>query len=74
MGGRNHVAWFTMQFCRPHHGQFHRLVEAAGINLEYTPNEVERILRALSAIGIAQYMLLQRLAELDREQRDEPPP
>lgn len=25
VGGRNHVAWLTMPFCRKHHDQFHAL-------------------------------------------------
>lgn len=74
VGGRNQVAWFTMPFCKPHHNQFHRLLEAAGVSLEYTPDEVERIARALSALQIAEHMLVQRLRELNRSERNEDPP
>jgi hypothetical protein len=59
VGGRNHVAWFTMPFCHEHHLQFHALLRAAGVNLEYTPNPEERIVRALKAIAICQWMLLE---------------
>jgi len=59
LGGRNHLAWFTMPFCKPHHDRFHVLVRQAGIDLTYTDDPVERIRRALSAIKIAEWMLLE---------------
>lgn len=61
VGGRNHVAWFTMPFCLEHHNQFHALLRAAGIDLEYTSDSVERQLRALEACLIAQWMMIQHL-------------
>jgi hypothetical protein len=63
-GGRNFVAWFTMPFCPRHHAQFHALVAAAGINLEHHPDPYERLLRALKAIQICEFMLLEAMQEL----------
>jgi hypothetical protein len=60
-GGRNYVAWFTMPFCREHHLQFHALLRTAGVDLEYTPDPQERMIRALKAISICQWMLLEAL-------------
>jgi hypothetical protein len=60
-GGRNHVAWFTMPFCREHHDQFHSLLRTAGVNLEWTDDPVERIMRALQATLVAQWMLTETL-------------
>lgn len=65
VGGRNHVAWFTMPFCRPHHEKFHALLRAAGIDLEYTSDPRERMLRSLQACNVAQWMFAQRLQELN---------
>jgi len=64
-GGKNFVAWFTMPFCPKHHLQFHALVSAAGINLEYHPDAQERILRALKAIQVCEFMLLEAMHELN---------
>jgi hypothetical protein len=64
-GGKNFVAWFTMPFCPKHHAQFHALVAAAGINLEYHPDPRERLLRALKAIQICEFMLLEAMQELN---------
>ncbi len=66
VGGRNHVAWFTMPFCRSkHHPQFHALVTAAGINLEYTPDPRERLRRGIEACLLAIWILTQAQRELD---------
>ncbi len=61
VGGQNHVAWFTMPFCRPHHDQFHALLRTAGVNLESTTDPVERQLRALEAFRVAEWMIVQSL-------------
>jgi hypothetical protein len=61
VGGRNHVAWFTMPFCREHHAQFHGLLRAAGIDPEYTPDPIERGLRALEACWVADWVIVQSL-------------
>ena len=66
-GGRNHVAWFTMPLCRNHHAQFHGLLRNAGVNLEYTSDAQERCRRALQALAIAQWMLLEALKNSDDE-------
>ena len=64
-GGVNHVAWFTQPCCRAHHDQFHALLRAAGINLEYTADPRERLLRALQATTVFQWMLMEALKNLD---------
>ena len=71
LGGRNHVAWFTMPFCRSHHDQFHALVRNAGIDLEYTSDPQERLVRAQKACLIAQWMIADMLQELNREMKNE---
>jgi hypothetical protein len=61
LGGRHHLAWFTMPFCDRCHGLFHAMVDRAGIALRYTDDPIERIRRALAAIKIAEWMLLEQL-------------
>lgn len=68
-GGQNHVAWFWMPFCHKHHVQFHALVAAAGIDLEYTSDPQERVLRALKAVQICNWMLLERQQELNSQRQ-----
>ncbi len=58
VGGQNHVAWFTMLLCRKHHDQVHDMLRSAGVNLEYTSDPQERRRRALKALVVFQWMLL----------------
>lgn len=62
-GGRNHIAWFTIPFCKPHHDQFHRQLEGMDIYLRYTPNNSKRLVMAALALTIALWMVLQALQE-----------
>lgn len=71
VGGRNHVAWFTMPFCREHHDQFHTLLSNAGINLEYTSDSRERLVRAIRACLLAQWVLSEALRELGSQSKKE---
>lgn len=61
LGGRRFLAYFTMSFCDGCHRLFHAMVERAGIDLRYTDDPVERVRRALAAIKIAEWMLLEQL-------------
>jgi hypothetical protein len=61
LGGRQHLAWFTMPFCDRCHFSFHEMVDRAGIDLRYTDDPIERVRRALAAIKIAEWMLLEQL-------------
>ena len=59
VGGRNHIAWFTMPFCRPHHDQFHALARAAGIELRYTSDPIDRAVRVQKLLLIVHCMILE---------------
>jgi hypothetical protein len=50
-----------MPFCGECHLLFHEMVKRADIDLSYTHDPVERIRRALAAITIAEWMLLEQL-------------
>jgi len=56
-GGKNHVAWFTMPFCKVHHDQFHELLRNIGVDLRHTPNELERLSRASQAIIVCLWVI-----------------
>ena len=62
-GGRRLLAWFTMPFCADCHLLFHEMVKRAGIDLSYTDDPIERTRRALAAIKIAEWMLLEQLKD-----------
>ncbi len=69
VGGRNHVAWFTMPSCRKHHAQFHALLRNAGVDLEYTSDPQERLLRAHKSCIVFQWMLTEEQKEISRSDK-----
>jgi hypothetical protein len=70
-GGKNHLAWFKLPFCEPHHDQFHRQLESLRINLRYTHNKLKRLVLAAVALTIALWMVLQALWEAVSQLPDE---
>jgi hypothetical protein len=64
VGGRNHLAWFTVPFCEQHHHEFHRLLDGVRLDLRYTPNKLKRLVTAAVALTIALWMVLQALMEV----------
>ena|SRR5215469_4134983 len=73
LGGQQHLACFTMPFCDRCHQLFHAMVDRAGIDLTYTPDPIERIRRALAAIKIAEWMLLEQLKNTLLKQKQKTP-
>jgi len=71
VGGRNHIAWFTMPFCKSHHDQFHAVLRNAGINLEYTSDPHERLVRAIQACVMAQWIFTKMLEEMQNQRKSE---
>jgi hypothetical protein len=74
LGGKRFLAHFTMPFCSRCHRLFHAMVDRAGIDLRYTDDPIERFRRALAAIKIAEWMLLDQLKDTlsqTKEQHDE---
>lgn len=67
-GGQYHIAWFTMPLCVPHHGQLHKLVTAAGVDLTYTEDPAERHIRAQEACLVFQWVLLQAQRECNHRE------
>lgn len=64
IGGRNHIAWLTAPLCRSHHRQCHRLLDAAGVDLTFCADPLERLFRASGAILV--FLCMIRSATDDR--------
>ena len=69
VGGRRHLAYLTAPLCRGHHDQLHQLLKTGGVDLEYTADPVERLIRATKAISIFMCMLLHALHEVRSPQK-----
>lgn len=63
VGGRFHVAWFTMPLCRKHHEKVTAFLRASDIDMRYTPNASQRIIRVLQALVVFLWMVLECLKE-----------
>ncbi len=70
LGGRKYIAWFTMPFCKEDHDRFHLFVRQSGTDLTYTDDPIERIRRALAAIKVAEWMLLEQLKNINQRKEN----
>jgi hypothetical protein len=59
--GRNHVPWFTVPLCQPHHHHVTRLLREAGVDMRRARTKNERISQAFKAIAVLQFWLSQEL-------------
>lgn len=57
VGGRFHVAWFTVPLCRTHHVRLTEMLRVSGVEMRYTSNIAERISRVRRALLIAAWMV-----------------
>lgn len=63
VGGRHHVAWFTVPLCQHHHMRVTAGLHQAGVDMRYTREKRERIRRARQATLVFLWIL----EELDRQ-------
>jgi hypothetical protein len=64
IGGRNHLIWVTGPLCQAHHRQFHTFLENLRVDLAYTADPIERLMRASKAITILLCMVQNAMHEL----------
>lgn len=68
VGGRYHIAWFTIPLCRNHHVRLTRAIRQAGIEMSFTPDIRERFARARMTTFVFLWLLDEALK--DHEQRE----
>lgn len=61
LGGRNHVPWLTLPFCREDHAHFHVMCTRAGIDFQTTSNRFVSLIRALKAMLVGMWMVVDKL-------------
>ena len=71
VGGKNHIAWFTMPLCGEHHDRFHALLRQIGVDLRYTADPTERFIRVLKCILVFTWMVLEGFQHVMRGRRRE---
>lgn len=60
VGGRHHVPWFTIPLCRKHHVQVTKALQNAGVQMSHTPDVSERRKRAIQAISVFLWILMEQ--------------
>jgi uncharacterized protein YlaI len=60
LGGQNHIPWLTMLLCESCHDNFHAKFRQS-VNFHFTPNKKMRLIRAMQAILVFLWMLLEML-------------
>jgi hypothetical protein len=57
VGGRFHIAWFTMPLCRKHHDRVTEHLRLSGVDMRYTSDQAGRLRRARQATVVFLWML-----------------
>ena len=63
MGGRYHIAWFTIALCVKHHICLTEALRLAPVDMRFAPNKRERLRRARQAVMLFLWML----GEMEKE-------
>lgn len=59
VGGRHHIAWFSIPLCGGHHDRVHVLLGQE--NFRYTADPVERCIRVLKAVLVFAWIVVEGL-------------
>ncbi len=62
IGGQNHIRWLTMLLCETCHENFHARFRQS-VDFEFTPNSKMRLIRAMQAVLVFLWMLLEMLVK-----------
>jgi hypothetical protein len=62
IGGQNHFSWLTMLLCEPCHEDFHARFRQS-IDYHFTPNAKMRLIRAMQAVLVFLWVLLEMLVK-----------
>jgi hypothetical protein len=71
LGGRKHVPWLFLPFCRVDHADFHRRCEQAGIDFRKTKNKILGLIRALKAMLVGMWMVADAIEKQVKEQSED---
>jgi len=69
VGGNNHIPWLRMLLCELCHENFHARFRQS-VNYEFTPDHKKRLIRAMQAVLVFLWMLLEMLVKEMRLEAD----
>lgn len=62
IAGQNHISWLTMLLCEPCHESFHARFRQS-VDYRFTPNSKMRLIRAMQAVLVFLWVLLEKLVK-----------
>jgi hypothetical protein len=71
VGGRNHVAWFTVPLCRQHHVRLTIAIRHAGVDMRHTTDIRERFARARMANQLFLWTLEEALKDYEQKEKQQ---
>jgi hypothetical protein len=69
LGGQNHIPWLTMLLCETCHESF-RARFRQSVNFHFTANKLVRLIRAMQAVIVFLWVLLEMLQKEMRLEAD----
>ena len=73
LGGKKHVPWLILPFCRKDHAEFHVMCRRAGVDFRYTAKKSIRLVQALKAMLVAMWMVVVMFEKHLKSQSDDQP-
>jgi len=70
LGGRKHVPWLWIPFCRVDHAQYHANCRRAGVDFRKQRNQLMAQIQALKAQLIGMWMVVEAMEKQVKEQRE----
>ncbi len=69
VGGRHHIAWFTIPLCRIHHLRVTAALRVAGVNMSFTPDTRERFSRVRMATLVFLSLVEEELKDYEQNRQ-----
>lgn len=69
VGGRHHIAWFTVPLCRIHHLRVTAALRVAEVNMSFTPDTRERLSRVRMATFVFLSLLEEELKDYEQKRQ-----
>jgi hypothetical protein len=70
LGGRKHVPWLWIPFCRADHAQYHANCTRAGVDFRKQSNQLMAQIQAFKAQLVGMWMVVESMEKHVNEQRE----
>ena len=71
VGGRKHVPWLWLPFCRADHAQYHANCRRTGVDFSDQKNKLIALIQALKAMLVGMWMVVEEMEKYAKSQSEE---